>query len=279
VDALVTDRAQSYGATNVYYLPRTPNGRGVADAWSAAGDGEPVSVRPRLVIISGDEAALDPSVQAMAAEADAVIGIGMFQESFRGIADLVIPAQSYLERDGTTVNLEGRLQRQRRAVLAPVPDLLAWVARLGERFGVQISPYASVVFDEVAAKCFGGIRFADGGERAALPPRAARRAQPVPGTATPVRGTGLRLVAYKPLFSGPAVDRTPELEFQRPNGEVQISRADARARGIRNGQQVTVSSNGTSVELRARIVRDLQAGVLRVAEGQAEGLHEQVELA
>ncbi len=29
-----------------FYLPRTPNGRGVADAWSAAGDGEPVDVEP-----------------------------------------------------------------------------------------------------------------------------------------------------------------------------------------------------------------------------------------
>jgi predicted molibdopterin-dependent oxidoreductase YjgC len=207
----------------------------------------------------------------------------MFESSFRGLADLVIPAQSYLERDGTTVNLEGRLQRQRRAVLAPVPDLLAWLARLGERFGVQLSPYASVVFDEVAEKCFGGIRFADVGERAALPPRATRTPEPGShgvGPAEPgSRVSGLRLVQYKPLFSGPAVDRTPELEFQRPNGEVQISRADARERGIRNGETVTVSSNGTSVELRARIVRDLQAGVLRVSDGHAEGLHEQVELA
>jgi NADH dehydrogenase/NADH:ubiquinone oxidoreductase subunit G len=283
VDALVTDTPHVHAqATNVYYLPCTPNGRGVADAWSAAGDGEPESVKPRLVIISGDDAALDPSVQAMAADADVVIGIGMFQESFRGIADLVIPAQSYLERDGTTVSLEGRLQRQRRAVLAPVPDLLAWVARLGERFGVEISPYASVVFDEVAAKCFGGIRFADVGERAPLPPRAATTPEPgsraVSATEPGSRAPGLRLVQYRPLFSGPAVERTPELEFQRPNGEVQISRDDARSRGIRNGQTVTVSSNGTSLELRARIVRDLQAGVLRVAEGQAAELHEQVEI-
>jgi hypothetical protein len=280
VDALVTDKPhRSADATNVYYLPRTPNGRGVADAWSAAGEGEPVSTKPRLVVISGDEAALDPSVQAMAAEADAVIGIGMFQESFRGIADIVIPAQSYLERDGTTVNLEGRLQRQRRAVLAPVPDLLAWVARLGERFGVEISPYASVVFDEVAEKCFGGIRFADVGERAELPPRAETTPEPGSRSEPGSRASGLRLVQYLPLFSGPAVERTPELHFQQPNGEVQISRADARARGIRNGQTVTVLSNGTSVELRARVVRDLQAGVLRVADGHAEGLHEQVEIA
>ena len=77
--------------TNVYYLPRTPNGRGVTDAWSAAGDGEPVDAEPKLLVISGDEAATDPSVRALAEHADAVIGIGMFEESFRGLADLVLP--------------------------------------------------------------------------------------------------------------------------------------------------------------------------------------------
>ncbi|HEV7639467.1 MAG TPA: 2Fe-2S iron-sulfur cluster-binding protein, partial [Gaiellaceae bacterium] len=106
VDALVTDQSGiTFGAHSVYYLPRTPNGRGVTDAWSAAGDGEPVDGKPRVVVISGDEAATDPAVRAMAAEAEIVIGIGMFQESFRGIADLVLPGTSYLERDGTTINL------------------------------------------------------------------------------------------------------------------------------------------------------------------------------
>ena len=52
--------------TAAFYLPRTPNGRGVADAWSAAADGEPDDVEPTLVIISGDEAALDPAVRALA---------------------------------------------------------------------------------------------------------------------------------------------------------------------------------------------------------------------
>src|SRR5439155_26115518 len=108
---------------------------------------------------SGDEAATDISVRAMAAEAEVVIGIGMFEESFRGLADLVLPGTSYLERDGTTVNLEGRLQRQRRAVLAPVPDVVAWIAKLAERFGVALSPHPSLIFDEIAAVCYGGISF------------------------------------------------------------------------------------------------------------------------
>ena len=173
VDAIVTDDPVNVGlveATHVYVLPFTPNGRGVADAWSAAGDEDPVDEKPRILLISGDEAATNADVRALAAEAEFVIGIGLFEESFRSFADLVLPGTSYLERDGTTVNLEGRLQRQRRAVLAPVPDMLAWISKLGEKFGVKISPHTSVVFDEISERCYGGVTFAD--QRAGLPRRA-----------------------------------------------------------------------------------------------------------
>jgi NADH dehydrogenase/NADH:ubiquinone oxidoreductase subunit G len=282
VDVLITDDAdcaERCDATDVYYLPRTPNGRGVADAWSAAADGEAPDAKPKLLIISGDESAADPAVLALAADAETVIGIGMFEDSFRGIADLVLPAQSYLERDGTTVNLEGRLQRQRRAVPPPCPDELAWIAKLAERFGVELSPYTSVVFDEVSEKCFGGIAFADIGLTAALPPKgdAPPRETREPGSPSEP-GSGLKLVAYTPLFSGAAVERTPELEFQRPEPEVQIARVDAQSRGIRNGQTVSVSSNGTSVELRARIATDLAAGTVRIAREHAGDLHPTVEV-
>jgi NADH dehydrogenase/NADH:ubiquinone oxidoreductase subunit G len=283
VDVLVTDdpsTAARVRAGAVYYLPGTPNGRGAADAWSASGDGEAGDDPPRLLVISGDEAALDPNVRKLAEEAGAVIGIGMFESSFRGVADLVLPATSYLERDGTTVNLEGRLQRQRRAVLAPCPDELAWIAKLAERFGVELSPYAAGVFEEVAAKCFGGISFGEVGEQAELPPRGEARPGGEPREPAPRgdHGPGLRLVAYRPLFSGPAVERTPELQFQRPAAEVQLARADAQARGIRNGQTVTVSSNGTSIELRARIARDLAAGAVRIPAEHAGDLHPFVEV-
>ncbi len=284
VDVLITDdeaNAARVTAESIYYLPLTPNGRGVTDAWSAAGDGEPGDAKPRVLLISGDEAATDPSVRALAADAELVIGIGMFEESFRDLADLVLPGTSYLERDGTTINLEGRLQRQRRTVLAPVPDTLAWVAKLAERFGVELSPHASVVFDEVSAKCFGGIGFGEIGEQADLPPRPDRPAAgDTPASVAPAAaGDGLRLIAYRPLFSGAAVSRTKELAFQTPDAEVEISAADAKARGIRNGATVTVSSNGTSLELRARVARDLAAGTVRIARDHAGDLHPTVEVA
>jgi predicted molibdopterin-dependent oxidoreductase YjgC len=205
----------------------------------------------------------------------------MFEESFRGLADLVLPGTSYLERDGTTINLEGRLQRQRRAVLAPVPDALAWIAKLAARFEVEVSPHASVVFDEISEKCFGGITFGEIGEQADLPPRPERGAghgEPARTDPSPA-GDGLRLIAYRPLFSGAAVERTNELAFQAPAAEVELSPSDAKSRGIRNGATVTVSSNGTSLELRARIARDLSAGTVRIARDHAGDLHPTVEVA
>jgi NADH dehydrogenase/NADH:ubiquinone oxidoreductase subunit G len=284
VDVLITDaeaNAARVTAESIYYLPLTPNGRGVTDAWSAAGDGEPGDAKPRVLLISGDEAATDPSVRALAADAELVIGIGMFEESFRDLADLVIPGTSYLERDGTTINLEGRLQRQRRTVLAPVPDTLAWIAKLAERFDVELSPHASVVFDEVSEECFGGIGFGEIGEQADLPPRPDRPAasETTASVAPAAEAEGLRLIAYRPLFSGAAVSRTKELAFQTPDAEVEISAADAKARGIRNGATVTVSSNGTSLELRARVARDIAAGTVRIARDHAGDLHPTVEVA
>jgi NADH dehydrogenase/NADH:ubiquinone oxidoreductase subunit G len=271
--------ARDMNASAAFYLPRTPNGRGVADAWSCAAEGEALDAEPALVVISGDESALNPDVRAIAERAKAVIGIGMFEESFRGLADLVLPGTSYLERDGTTVNLEGRLQRQRRAVIAPCPDELAWIAKLAERFGVKLSPHAPVVFEELSAVCYGGISFGAIGEHAALPEPADRPAAVgTPPAKQQPRGKGLRLLTYKPLFSGPAVDRTPELEFQRHDGEVELAPEDARQRKIAAGDRVTVSSNGTSRSLRARIARDLPTGTVRIPRADAAGLHELVEV-
>jgi NADH-quinone oxidoreductase subunit G len=277
----VAGHAERLGAAGAFYVPCTPNGRGIADAWSAASDeegGELESVG--CLIVSGDEAADDANVRALAERAESVIVVSMFHGLAAGWADLVLPGTSYLERDGTYVNLEGRLQRLRRAAIPPAPDELAWLSRLAQRFGVEVSPYAPTVFAEVSERCYGGIAFGEVGERAPLrgysDAREQAEAPPLPEPAP--RAEGLQLVAYKPLFSGPAVERVEELQFQRPAAEIELARADAEARGIADGVAVTVSRNGTSVQLRARIARDLRAGVVRVAREHAGELHGTVEV-
>ena len=284
-DAQVATLAASLGCAG-FHLPRTANGRGVADAWAAAGDAEAENPEPiSLLIISGDEAAADPHVRAMADLAESVLAIGMFRRLLTPLADLVLPGTSYLERDGTYINLEGRLQRLRRAAIPPAPDELAVLARLAPRFEVELSPYASQVFEEVSAIAYGGRPYGEVGEEAGLP-------QPVPAEQAGVEkvsdtgrvsdgqgeGPGLRLVTYRPLFSGPAVERVPELQFQRPDPEVELAPVDAEQLGIANGQEVTVRSNGTSAKLRARLAEDLSAGLARIAGEHAQGLEGRVEV-
>jgi NADH-quinone oxidoreductase subunit G len=256
--------ASSLGAkAAAYYLPRTPNGRGVSTAWGAPED--PPDGEIGALIVSGDEAAGEPRVQELAGRARFVLTTTMYENEVTLAADLVLPGTSYLERDGTTVNLEGRPQRLRRTVSPPDSDELAFFAELAGRFGLEVEAWPGELPDE----------------NAPLPPK--------PETATPVRpraarkrarpGRGLEVVRYRGLFSGPAVERVPQLQFQRPLAEVELAAADALERGIAAGDPVQVKSNGTSRLLTARLNRRLRAGVVRIENEHADGLADRVEVA
>ena len=180
-------------------------------------------------------------MRALAEQAEHVLAITMFHGLAVGWADLVLPGTSYLERDGSFFNLEGRVQRLRRTVIPPVPDELAWIAKLAERFGVELSPHASAVFAELSEKLYGGMSFGEVGERASLPDRASYTA-PTPAPVAPIPpveappgehflGT-LKLRRYRPLFSGAAVERVPELQFQRPEAVIELAADDAERRQI-----------------------------------------------
>jgi anaerobic selenocysteine-containing dehydrogenase len=168
-----------------------------------------------------------------------------------------------------------------------VPDELAWIAKLAERFEVELSPHPAIVFEEVSERCFGGIPFGAVGERAPLAERTPYVApEPAPTAPIPAAESApqehflgtLRLQRYKPLFSGPAVERVPELQFQRPDAEIELAYDDAQRRQIASGDEVNVRSNGTSLALRARVSRALAAGTARIADEHAGELHRDVEV-
>jgi predicted molibdopterin-dependent oxidoreductase YjgC len=190
----------------------------------------------------------------------------MFESELTLWSHLVVPGTSYLERDGTTVNLEGRPQRLRRAVApSALSDEHIFFTELAGRFGVEIDQWAASLPED----------------RAALPAPAESdvRAEPVAARAPAGAGKGFELVRYRGLFSGPAVERVPQLQFQRALAEIEVSPADAQERGIGAGDPVRVSSNGTSRMLTARVNRRLRAGVVRIENEHAEGLEARVEVA
>jgi NADH-quinone oxidoreductase subunit G len=275
----LADLAHRLGATRAYWLPETANGRGVADAWAAAADAEMADPAPvKLLVVSGDEAAANPDVRALAEQVESVIVITMFRRLAIGWADLVLPGTSYLERDGTYVNLEGRIQRLRRAVIPPAPDELAWISKLAERFGVAVSAYPSKVFEDLSAIVYGGRPFGAVGERAELPDPVERQAVERPKRERKATTKGIHLVTFRPLFAGPAVERIPELSFQRPEPIVALSPEQAKRVGINQGDDVVVRSNGTSATFRAHLDRRLRTGVVRIAQEHARDLGPNVEV-
>ena len=263
-----------------FHLPTASNPRGVALAWACAADADETNPEPiELLVVSGDEAASNPDVRALAELANRVLVLTMFQELTGGWADLILPSTAALERDGTSMNLEGRVQRLRRTVPPPCPDELAWISKLAARFDVGLPPHATGVFAELAERLFRDLTLDELGSHAPLPTRHAYVAPEPASTPAPVDdASGLKLQRYRPLFSGPAVERVPALGFQRPDRDVELSRADAESRGIATGDAVLVRSNGTSVELRARVNRGLIDGVARVADEHAGDLHPSVEV-
>jgi NADH-quinone oxidoreductase subunit G len=248
-------------------LPSAPDARGVAEAWSAAGEENRPPGQIGLLLVSGDEAASDPQVRQLAEHARTTVALTLFAGDSGEWADLVLPATSYLEQEGTMRNLEGRLQRLRGATGAPVRPELAWLAELAGRFGVTLPDSAAAIFAELSAKAFDGLSLSSLGDRAPLPPRAEAKPVEAPEAEAPpiVLGGPLELLRYRALFAGCEVEHTPELAFQRPAAEIEISTEDADRRGIAEGAEVVVRSNGTRVTLRVRINRALLPGTVRAA--------------
>lgn len=261
-------------------LPASPNGRGVAEAWDAAGEEDRQPSAIGLLIVSGDGAASDPQVRQLAEHARATVALTLFAGDSGEWADLVLPATGYLEREGTMRNLEGRLQRLRGATGSPVRSELSWLVELAGRLKVELPDTYAAVFAELSAKALDAVSLASLGERAALPPRVEAKGVAAPETEAPatVRGGPLELIRYRALFSGPEVVHTPELAFQRPAAEVEISPEDADRRGIAEGAEVVVRSNGTRVTLRARLNPALLPGAVRVATEHCSELARGVEV-
>src|SRR5262249_57477720 len=96
----------------------------------------------------------------------------------------------------------------------------------GGRSGAGPPPPASPWSAEAPPRAYGGIPFGGVGEHAALPPRPepGEDAQSAPAADTKTAGGGpLRLLRYRPLFAGPAVERVPELHFPPPDAPIELA--------------------------------------------------------
>jgi NADH-quinone oxidoreductase subunit G len=211
-------------------------------------------------------------------------------DGIREHADVVFPAESHAEKDGTVVHPDGRLQRLRIAIAHPDEVRAGWSViaelsrRVGHDLGVSTSPiafeqlvaavpfYGGLKLDQLAGR---GVRWPARAEAAAFPAGAPAAASPAPVTTTaPAPGPSgnghLRLGVHRPIWASPDVEISPALKFLIARQHAELSPEDAQRLGIGNGETVRVASNGTVVEATAAVHSGVPAGTVFLAGGLAE---------
>ena len=149
--------------------------------------------------------------------AESVVVSTLFPNEATGWAHVILPATATLEKEGSTTNLEGRVQRLRPTLPPPGGRRLAssrswasWVASSRRRCRPTRRPSTAGSPPPSPALRPAGRR---------PPLRARRRVHAAKGSSSLARGKKAdggarrrcRIVAYRPLISGPAVDRAERL--------------------------------------------------------------------
>jgi predicted molibdopterin-dependent oxidoreductase YjgC len=204
-------------------------------------------------------------------------------------ADVILPAASFAEKDGTFTSTERRVQRIRRAV-DPPGDARAewqWIGELLCRMDVPANyTSAADIMEEIAAltPIYGGVhynRLNIGGLQWPCPsqdhpgteilhsekfPIGRARFRPVehlPPCETPDDEYPLLLTTGRSLYqfhTGTMTRRTSLLEREVPMPLVEINPDDATKIGIRNGQMVIIETRRGSISLGAQITSDVPIG-------------------
>ena len=215
----------------------------------------------------------------------------IFPTETTALADVVLPAACFAEKDGTFTSTERRVQQVRKAV-DPPGDARAeweWICDLSRRLG-QEADYASPasIMAEIASltPSYGGIDYQRLGPeglqwpcpckdhpgtsilhvdcfsqgRAHLRPVFYSQPAEIPDADYPFTlNTGRSLYHF---HTGTMTRRTSLLDREIPAPFVEINSEDARIMGIREGMKVRVETRRGSIAAEARLVDSLPRGSL-----------------
>ncbi len=92
-----------------------------------------------------------------------------------------------------------------------------------------------------------------------------------PREGEPIDPGSLVLGTYRDLWAGPITELNPPLKFLQPRQRVELSLTDAERLGLKGGDEVDVSQNGSTVRAQVTIRERVQEGVCFLIEGTAEG--------
>ncbi len=275
-------------AWGVDYLPEKP-GLTITEMFEGACRG-----KIKAIYIMGENPALsDPDlnhVRRCIENVEFLVVQDLFLSETARYADVVFPASSFAEKDGTFTNTERRVQRIRK-VMEPVgnsmPDwkIISGVAKAAGYAGMGYTSPKEIM-DEIASltPIYGGITY----ER--LEPFGLQWPCPSrdhPGTPYLhkdrfTRGKGLFLPAeyreppelpdgeypfllttgrtYWHFHTGTMTRRTSTLTREVPENYIEMHPEDARRMGIRDGEMVKVSSRRGEINVKVRITEYVASG-------------------
>ena len=281
------------GLREVGCLPNLKAGLQEADAAGIAGADMPGALGGDLsaiLLFQADPVRFAPDGTAWNAaleRATSVIAFSDFvTQSLVEHANVVFPAESYAEKEGTVTHPDGRLQRVRQAIAKPgevrsqTQVLLDLISSL---LGSELQLSVPAVFDQItgAVPFYSGLTYEEIGGRGLRwqdRDEASRLAQsPLPpheiGTPPelPAAGDGRLLLGITPsLWACRETDHAPSLRFLAPHQRAEMSAADAAALGIRPGELVEVAHNGTSVRAMAALRSNVPPGRVFMIEGTGQ---------
>jgi NADH-quinone oxidoreductase subunit G len=273
-------------------------GRGARQIARAAADGDITA----LYLFHTDPLRDQPDrtlwEQAMHRAGVVVAHASVLTEGLAEHANVIFPAESHAEKEGTVVHPDGRLQRMRTAIAHPGEVRSGWsvVAELAERAGldtgVLTSPmvfkqlvaavpfYGELTLEEIGGR---GVRwqereaaskFPSAAEIPAISASSPGGLAPEPGGdggdgGAPARIGALRLGTYRPIWAAPEVEVSPALKFLAARQQAELSPEDASRLSLDDGDEVDVSSNGSTIRARVVVRTGVPAGTVFLAEGVA----------
>jgi len=229
-----------------------------------------------LYVMGANPASERPTWAANLDKLDLLIVQDLFITDTAKFADVVLPAVSWAEQDGTFTNVERRVQRAVKAVRDPeskaAPDWMILdhlAARLGAHF-----PYADekAITQEIGkvVPCYAGISWDALGDQGvqwdaklvAQKPTLKRAEQPVPSV-----GEGYDLVTGTVSYDGGDLfSLTKQMQPMAFQPSVGIHPEDALKAGLVEGAMLSVRSDLGELVLPARLDETVQPGTVWIPE-------------
>jgi len=224
-----------------------------------------------LYIVGENPVVSYPNRRKVEAALDAVeflVVQDLFMTETASRADVVLPASSFAEKNGSFTSAGRAVQRVRKAIepIGLSRSDFEIFSELYSFLGGEVFGRAADVFAEIASSVpsYAGVSLDDLGENGVIYPvsnkprfipAVACGQEPTAGALALVTGSVLNHCGTLSLYGeGPM--------YVCPEGYVELNRGDAKALGVAEGQSVTVKSSLGDLKLKAKLSVRLPAGVV-----------------